>query len=202
MKINAQLCSLLWNSLDKKLLPLFRTCKTCYKVWNKAKSLYTNDIQRIYKVVSDLAHLHQDSLDMVSYLGKVEVSKDEFDSLMPITNNVDEMLKQRDRLFMVFTLTGLQPELSAVKDQILASPTIPSLDEVVARLMRISGGNEVIQSESSLLAVQKNHQLGDHRKWRGKSSKHCTHCNKDGHTRNTCWALHGRPPTLINPLHM
>lgn len=57
VKIDAQLCSLLWNSLDSKLLNLFQSCKTCCRVWNKAKTLYTNDIQLIYKVVSDIVHL-------------------------------------------------------------------------------------------------------------------------------------------------
>src|SRR5262249_10771390 len=40
-KIDAQLCALLWHSLDPKLLPLFQSCKTCCKVWTKAKMLYT-----------------------------------------------------------------------------------------------------------------------------------------------------------------
>jgi len=29
-RIDAQLCNLLWNSLDPKLLNLFQSCKTCY----------------------------------------------------------------------------------------------------------------------------------------------------------------------------
>ena len=73
IKIDAQLCSMLWHSLEPKLLTLFQSCKTCYKVWNKAKSLYTDDIQRIYKVVSDLVNLQQNFEDMASYLGQVPV---------------------------------------------------------------------------------------------------------------------------------
>ena len=84
IKTDAQLCSLLWHSLEPKLLTLFQSCKTCYRVWKKAKSLYTNDIQRIYKVVSDLVNLQQSFQDMASYLGQVETLKDEFNSLMPL----------------------------------------------------------------------------------------------------------------------
>jgi len=43
-KVDAQLCSLLWRSIDSKLMPLFRPFQTCYLVWEKARALYTNDI--------------------------------------------------------------------------------------------------------------------------------------------------------------
>ena len=43
-KIDAQLCSILWQSVDSKILLHLRAYKTCFKFWNQAKGLYTNDI--------------------------------------------------------------------------------------------------------------------------------------------------------------
>lgn len=47
-RIDAQPCSLLWQSLwlslSQELVPLFRPFKTCISVWIKVKSLYTNDL--------------------------------------------------------------------------------------------------------------------------------------------------------------
>ena len=43
-KIDAQLCSMLWQSVDPKILFHLRAYKTCFKFWNQAKGLYTNDI--------------------------------------------------------------------------------------------------------------------------------------------------------------
>ncbi|KAG5606883.1 hypothetical protein H5410_028375 [Solanum commersonii] len=71
VKIDAQLCSFLWNSLDPKLLNLFQSCKTCCKVWNKVKNLYTNDIQLIFKAVSDIVHLQQNQQDNLFGLGRI-----------------------------------------------------------------------------------------------------------------------------------
>ncbi|WMV17717.1 hypothetical protein MTR67_011102 [Solanum verrucosum] len=51
-KVDAQLCSLLWRSIDSKLMPLFCPFQTCYSVWKKARALYTNDISRFYDVIS------------------------------------------------------------------------------------------------------------------------------------------------------
>ncbi|RVW96763.1 Retrovirus-related Pol polyprotein from transposon RE1 [Vitis vinifera] len=51
-KIDAQLCSVLWQSVDPKILLHLQAYKTCFKFWNQAKGLYTNDIQRLYKIAS------------------------------------------------------------------------------------------------------------------------------------------------------
>lgn len=44
MKIDAQLCSLLWQYLDPKLLDMYQAYETCYDVCSKAQSFYNNDI--------------------------------------------------------------------------------------------------------------------------------------------------------------
>lgn len=43
-KVDAQLCSLLWCSIDSMLMPLFCPYQTCYTVWKKACALYADDI--------------------------------------------------------------------------------------------------------------------------------------------------------------
>ena len=190
IRIDAQLCSLLWHTLDPKLLPLFQSCKTCCKVWTKAKTLYTNDIQRIYNVVSNIVHLQQNQMDMASYIGQVETLKDEFVSIMPFTENIAEQEKQRDKFFMVLALIGLRPDLSSVRDQILTGSIVPTLEDISARLLRISTTPAAPPNiEASAFAVQNSNQ-----KWKGNRYKvHCTYCDKPGHTRETCWKLHGKP---------
>lgn len=46
-----------------------------------------NDLQCIYKVVSDSVQLEQNNQNMTSYLGKIETLKDQFDSLMPLSDS-------------------------------------------------------------------------------------------------------------------
>ena len=58
-KIDAQLCSVLWQSVDPKILLHLWAYKTCSKFWNQAKVLYTNDIQRLYKVASAIVNIQQ-----------------------------------------------------------------------------------------------------------------------------------------------
>ena len=64
--------------------------------------------------------------------------KEEFLTLMPLTSDVRAQQMQIDKFFMVLTLIGLCPDLKTVCDQILSNPSVPSLDDVFAHLLRIS----------------------------------------------------------------
>ena len=68
-KIDAQLCSILWRSIDPKLMLLFRLFQTCHLVWEKARTLYTNGISRFYDMILRMTDLKKHALDMSTYLG-------------------------------------------------------------------------------------------------------------------------------------
>ena len=67
-QIDAQLCNLLWQSIDSSIIQLFRPFETCYDVWTEESECYTNDIQRLYTVVHNIQNLKQTD-SMESYAG-------------------------------------------------------------------------------------------------------------------------------------
>ena len=196
-KIDAQLCSVLWQSVDPKILLHLRAYKTCSKFWNQAKALYTNDIQRLYKVASSIVNIRQQDMDLSNYIGQIASLKEEFLTLMPLTSDVGAQQTQVDKFFMVLTLIGLRPDLETLRDQILGSPSVPSLDDVFARLLRISS-TQTLPSDSPLdssVLVSHTNLRGGRSGTRGRGQRpHCSYCNKLGHTRDRCYQLHGRPP--------
>ncbi|KAL6316301.1 hypothetical protein AAG906_017934 [Vitis piasezkii] len=99
---------------------------------DKAKGLYTNDIQRFYKVVYDIVHVRQQDMDLSTYIGRIASLKEEFLTLMPFTNGAEAQQIQIDKFFMVLIFIGLRPDLESVRDKILSSPSVPSLDDVFA----------------------------------------------------------------------
>ncbi|RVW16787.1 hypothetical protein CK203_076409 [Vitis vinifera] len=101
----------------------------------EAKGLYTNDIQRLYKVASAIVHIIQQDLDLSTYIGQIASLKEEFLTVMPLTPNVGAQQTQLDKFFMVLTLIGLRPDLEPVRDQILGSSSVLSLDDMFARLL-------------------------------------------------------------------
>ncbi|RVX18211.1 Retrovirus-related Pol polyprotein from transposon RE2 [Vitis vinifera] len=91
------------------------------------------------------------------------------DHLITQEANIPEL----DKFFMVLTLIGLCPDLEPVRDQILGSSSVPSLDDV---------------------------SRGGRSGTRGRGQRpHCTYCNKLDHTRDRCYQLHGRPPRTAHP---
>ena len=56
-QVDAQLCSLLWQSIGPSIMQLFRPFETCVDAWKEAEECYTNDIQRLYTVVSNIKNL-------------------------------------------------------------------------------------------------------------------------------------------------
>ncbi|RVW13190.1 hypothetical protein CK203_097755 [Vitis vinifera] len=64
-----------------------------------------------------------------------QLCSEEFLTLMPFTNGAEAQQIQNDKFFMVLTLIGLRLDLESVRDHILASPSVPSLDDVFARLL-------------------------------------------------------------------
>ncbi|RVW16435.1 Retrovirus-related Pol polyprotein from transposon RE1 [Vitis vinifera] len=167
-KIDAQLCSVLWQSVDPRILLHLQAYKTCFKFWTQAKGLYTNDIQRLYKVASAIVHLSQQDLDLSTYIGQIASLKEQFLTVMPLTPDVGAQQTQLDKFFMVLTLIGLRPDLEPIRDQILGSSSVPSLDDVFARLLLVP------EVEANVLIAPI--------------------ANKLGHTRDRCYQLHGRPP--------
>ena len=136
-------------------------------------------------------------MDLSTYIGQIASLKEEFLTMMPLTTDVGDQRIQIDKFFMVLTLIGLRPDLETVRDQILGSSSVPSLDDVFARLLRISSTQTLPSdntSDSSVLISQTNSRGGrSGNRGRGQHL-HCTYCNKLGHTCDRCYQLHGWPP--------
>ncbi|RVW71987.1 putative protein phosphatase 2C 55 [Vitis vinifera] len=129
----------------------------------KAKGLYTNDIQRLYKVTSSIVNVRQQDMDLSTYIGQIASLKEEFLTVMLLTIDVGDQRTQIDKFFMVLTLIGLRPNLETVRDQILGRSSVPFLDDVFARLLRISSTQTLPSdntSDSSVLVSQTNSQGG------------------------------------------
>ena len=60
------------------------------------KKLYTNDIQRLYRVISSIANLKQLGIDISSYGGRMFALKDELVSILPKSSNTETSLLKMD----------------------------------------------------------------------------------------------------------
>jgi len=117
---------------------------------------------------------------------------------MPATQSVEKQLEHCQKMFLVVTLAGLPSDLDAVWDQILASSTVPVVDDLFARLLRLdappmSSSHPVPPADSSVIASQTAFQTGNRH---GKRQPICGYCNKLRYTRDVCYSLHGKPKNV------
>ena len=115
-KIDALLCNILWQSIDAKTLYNIEAYKTCYTLWNQVKKLYTNDIQRLYRVISSIANLKQLGMNISSYGGQMFALKDELISILSKSTNIETSMSKMDRVFMIILLLNLEPYFENIRE--------------------------------------------------------------------------------------
>lgn len=121
--------------------------------------LYTLITSRFYDVISRMTILKKQESSMSTYLRQVQAIMEKFKILMLITTDVQKQQAHRQTLFLLLSLAGLPIDHDSVPDQILASPVIPTVDELFSRLLSLaaSPSHKVVSSptiDSSALASQ------------------------------------------------
>ncbi|XP_014490342.1 uncharacterized protein LOC106753071 [Vigna radiata var. radiata] len=105
-------------------------------------------------------------------------------------------------------LMGLNDSYSAIRGQILLMNPLPDVTQAYSSIIQeekqrhLSTARDTI--EASAMAIQNNEPIAlVVRRKQGSSSRlnssnrkllHFSHCDRDYHTKDTCWKLHGYPP--------
>ena len=136
------------------------------------KKLYTNDIQRLYRVISSIANLKKLGMNISSYGGQMPALKDALISILPKSTNTETSLSKMDRVFMIILLLNLGPNFENIREQILTG-AVPNFDEALARLLRhTSTATRSMRFEITLdtsVMVSQSHSRSDSRGGRGSN---------------------------------
>ncbi|KAL6325715.1 hypothetical protein AAG906_024533 [Vitis piasezkii] len=125
-KIDAQLCSVLWQSVDPKILLHLRPTKLVLNFGLRPKD-YTRMISSVFIRWLLLLSISANKT-WIYLLILVDCSlKEEFLTVMPLTPDVGAQQTRLDKFFMVLTLIGLRPDLEPIRDRFLVVHR-PSLD--------------------------------------------------------------------------
>lgn len=171
-KLDHQLCALLWQSIEPNFWRISELSRPAIGFWKKARSVFANDIQRLYDFVQKLATLKQYDHDMISYVS--------------ISQSAVEELK------VSLEANTLEGDFEHVHDQILTCQKIPSMENLVTRLLRIpsskSGGSSSESIESFAMVSSRGGRRGcGNRGWRGRGGRsgcpQCPYCKRMGHSQ-------------------
>ncbi|RDX95884.1 hypothetical protein CR513_21527, partial [Mucuna pruriens] len=67
LKLDYQLCAILWQSVSPELLEILKSCNS---FWTNARDVFANDVQCLFASTQKLVSLQQTNNDMVSHMPK------------------------------------------------------------------------------------------------------------------------------------
>ena len=115
-KHDALLCNILQQSIEPKTLDNLGDYQTCQPLWTQAKNLYTNDVQRLYRVLSSVDSLAQPGMELSSFVGRMSALKNELLSVLHKVTDAKTYLSNIDQIFMIFTLLKLGTEFDNIRE--------------------------------------------------------------------------------------
>nr|DAD41271.1 TPA_asm: hypothetical protein HUJ06_015594 [Nelumbo nucifera] len=135
-----------------------------------------------------LHDLRQGDLSVTEYYNKLHQSWQQLDAFEKYSWDTTTDLKQYKKIIenkrvYKFCL-GLNSSLDAVRGRIFSTKPLPSLREAFSEVRREESRRHLMLGMENQLLVQQPRKGG--RPW-------CEHCHRPGHTKETCWKLHGKP---------
>ncbi|XP_047153790.1 uncharacterized protein LOC124825249 [Vigna umbellata] len=198
-----QFCACYGNLWNPNLVSL-RAFKTCHSFWKKAQSIYANDIQRLHDTTNKLASLKMADHDMVSFMAEAQSAVEELRMFLE-ADPLKDIKKKLDKFYMVLILRALHPDFDHLKDQLLTSHEVPSMETLTTRFLRVSvpqtqEAHELVEP-SVMVATGGRGGRGTRGGGRGgRGRPQCTYCKRMGHTQENCYSLYGFPSKTVNIL--
>ncbi|XP_070673139.1 uncharacterized protein [Malus domestica] len=205
---NAMVQSWLLNSMTRDVRAIFLRLSTAKDVWDAVIQTYSieKDASKLYELRRQALATRQNGEPLSAYYGKLQQIWQEIDFLRPgklkcaddIATRETEISEERLYDF----LAGLDPHLDHVRSQVLTQTTLPSVRAAYA-LVNAEASRQTIMlvgpqvEGSAMVAAPSRFPRGVSNSRLGGSkttdTRKCTYCDKDKHTRDTCFKLHGYP---------
>ncbi|KAL5564556.1 hypothetical protein UlMin_027720 [Ulmus minor] len=94
-------------------------------------------------------------------------------------------------------LLGLNKELDEVRGRIMGIKPLPNIREAFSEVRREESRKNLMMTDNLSTSTVEVSALYTHNSSQDNKSKKgrpwCEHCKKPGHTKETCWKIHGKP---------
>ncbi|XP_077237215.1 uncharacterized protein LOC143878886 [Tasmannia lanceolata] len=213
---DAQLQSLLCQSMEPKIASHMLFLDTSRAVWLRTETLYSgsNNLTLITDVYIDFFRISRGDKTVAEYYSDFVGLCEQIDIYHPPSTDLKVLAQQKNELRIIRFLDGLGPEFVPLRQQILGLGTLPSLDEIfslVQRALRLDPAISVAGDQSAFAAQSGSFRgtrargrgrsrrgqgrgfgrdSGGGRTYGGRGSRYCSHCDMEGHTIDFCYDLH------------
>lgn len=201
------LLSRIINCIDRKIILSMQHCQTVKEVWELVNKWFsgTSNLRKLYQLSQEVYRSSQKGRELRDYYYDFKSVCVALCAAMPITNDVDEMKKQRDKLLVFSWISGLDKEYDVLRSQLLGNKDLESLDQVFSMLQNASGNNDSNELQERNVLISQGGNTGENYGYRGGGNNHfrgrggffrgrggrggprvCFNCGDPGHFRNQC----------------
>ncbi|RVW21347.1 Retrovirus-related Pol polyprotein from transposon TNT 1-94 [Vitis vinifera] len=202
---NNMVMSWLVNSMTADIGENFLSFDTAKEIWDIAKETFSDkeNTSEIIQIEGILHDLRQGNLTVTEYFNTLtrlwrQLDTFEVHNWNCVTDGfLYKKIVEGKRVFKF--LLGLNKNLDEIRGRIMGVKPLPSLREAFSEVRReesrknlmMGSHQQLNMAESSALKTQfapfdNRQKIKGGRPW-------CDHCRKPGHSRETCWKIHGKP---------
>ncbi|GAV80905.1 UBN2_3 domain-containing protein [Cephalotus follicularis] len=198
--------SSLLNSIEPTLSPQYMMMDSAKDVWDAIAQQFSqgNNYAQAYERSKQAREIQQGELYLATYYSTLTHLWKQLDTYRTHKPSIPEELVtyqkdiEKERVYKFYA--GLNPEPGQIQVQVLGRVSFPTLREAYNMVQHdetrhssmfpsspLDRSALVIMSRPSLFVPDSVNNQAD------KAVRHCDHCNKENHTRETCFKLHGCP---------
>ncbi|XP_056857012.1 uncharacterized protein LOC108836836, partial [Raphanus sativus] len=133
--------SVLQGSLEVPILEAYSYCETPKHLWETLQKTFGNvsNLTRVFELKRAINTLAQEDVELTKHMGKFKSMWSELESLRPSTTDQALLMERREQDQVFGLLMTLNPCYKDVIKHILRSPSLPSMEEMMAQLQKEEG---------------------------------------------------------------
>ncbi|GAA0145710.1 hypothetical protein LIER_05844 [Lithospermum erythrorhizon] len=217
---NALVMSWLKNSMNEYISSSYMSFQTAKDIWDDCKVMYSdveNTLQK-FETSTQLKEFKLKNLTVTKYyadLKKIWQELDLYDEPDPFYTDCNMMYKKKIKKDSVYEfLTGLTNDFDEVKGRIINRTPFPRTEDAFSKVRREKTRRKVMMQKGEInniekstlmvkpqnmedatmtLVANRNRFTNDPRGGRRSERPWCDHCKINGHTKEGCWEIHGKP---------
>lgn len=180
--------------------------QTVYEVWSTLEKQFAGKSNKMQatRIMDELTHLKQGTKSVTEYSGVAKRLYRDLHYFHPFEPVDKQDIAVHHKWFKSLVaklfLDGLNQEFNLRRQLIFSQPDWPSLDDIISsvleeetRLAQPKEDRMRCGDDSAALVMQSRRPPRPFGKT-DKSKSVCDYCKRNGHTKETCFELHGYPP--------
>ncbi|KAK4385506.1 Retrovirus-related Pol polyprotein from transposon RE1 [Sesamum angolense] len=216
IRVDSMVTSWILNAMTNRISKAFLYTKSSRQLWLDLEERYgENNGPLVYQLRRAIASVTQGTSTVVDYFNNLTALWDELECLMPTktctcglcTCGFTKITAEEDNLTkLVQFLMGLDDSFDGIRNQILVMDSFPSINKAYSMVLRVERQQMVnMQNNDNSEGVALHTKWTNNRGVNGQRNGHkgkglidkrsltCSNCGKTGHSRETCFKLHGVP---------